>query len=306
MPHIVDVDILLRDLKKEPGRTGIWNFYNPKNLYLTDAQGKAYLEMMGDPRYASKFHDKTETLISEHAAEIASHFSDERVLIVDLGPGYPSKTLPIVDALIKDNKEIEYWAVDVNEYFGNIARDAIKEKGISRSYAKKMLFEDAPDYLEKNKVIFQKLVIIGLTFMNFEPQYILEILKDCVSNKGDVCISAIECLDNNNDIGSLTEGYRSAAATKLLFSPLALLGAEESNADYKVDFINNRIEMGFVLHRVPSRLRKLGVRENDYIITAISYRHKEDDYRKLLSSSFGKNEYFKLGNTILAVSRDRI
>lgn len=53
-------DLLLQDFKPEIGQRGVWNFYNPKNLYLTDPQGKAYLQLMGDKHYSSQFHDKTE------------------------------------------------------------------------------------------------------------------------------------------------------------------------------------------------------------------------------------------------------
>ena len=301
MSDAVDINLLVKDLKRESGRTGVWNFYNPKNLYLTDAQGKAYLELMGDHRYASKFHDKTELLIAQHSEKIAKLILDKNVLIIDLGPGYPSKTFPIVDALLKAGKEIEYWAVDVNEHFGNIAKDAIKEKGVLRSYAKKMLFEDTPEQIVKTGIVSPKLAIIGLTFMNFESQYILKIIKGIVSGKKDACLSAIECQDNA-DINLLTEGYKTSSAKKLVFSPLALLGIDESKVDYKVDFYKQRIETGFVLHQVPLKLKNVGVKENDIIVTAISYRYKEDDYKKLLSSCFSNNEFCKLGNTILAIS----
>ena len=61
---------ILKDFLPEPKRQGVWNFYNPKNLYITDEQIYAYLDLMGEKTYASKFHDKTEILISKNTDSI--------------------------------------------------------------------------------------------------------------------------------------------------------------------------------------------------------------------------------------------
>lgn len=297
----IDKDLLLKDLVPEPNRKGVWNFYNPKNLYLTDLQGELYLKLMGDSRYSSKFHDTTEMLIGKNAERIADHLKSDSVFIIDLGPGYPSKTFPIVDALLKRKKEVTYWAVDVNEHFGNIARDAIAERGVKNSFAKKILFEDTAQAVKKGDLKCPKLVIIGLTFMNFKADAILKIISDCLDGKNDICLSAIECSDNV-DINRLTDGYRTEEAKAFLFVLLSILGCKEEDVKYDVSFNDGRVEMAFVMKHAPQIIKGHGVRDGDRIIMAISYRHTVEFYKKILNSKFSENYFDMSGNTVLALS----
>lgn len=292
---------LLDDIKKDTDRAGVWSLCNPKNLYLTEMQGKAYLELMRLKQYSSKFHDKIEILIKDNIDTLLKQFPGKSLLIIDLGPGFPSKTFPITDAMLKCGKQIEYWAVDVNEYFGNLARDSMLKRGVDCSFAKKMLFEDIPAHLKEVHSSQPRLVIIGPTFMNFDPPHILGILKKCVSRSADACVSAIECADDI-DTSVLTEGYKTDVCRKFTFLPLSLLGVKEEDAAYQVDFCDNKIEMSFILRNIPEKLKQKGVQNGDKIIVAISYRHTEKQYKNLLSHCFGKNSFFKMDSTIVAFS----
>lgn len=291
----------LDDIQKEPGRHGVWNYYNPKNLYLTDEQSKAYLDLMGVETYASKFHDKTTQLIEENVELLIRPFQGLSPLLIDLGPGYPSKTFPIVDAFRKKNSPITYWAVDVSLYFATMAQKAILERGVLNAHAKQMLFEDLADYLRRQKVKDPKLLIIGLTFMNFEPSVIINILKASMSSPRDHCISAIE-YSSGEDHQQFMTGYLTENAKKFLFLSLKSLGLQEGDVSYGVDFMNSRVEMYFTILHVPESLKAKGLKTNDRLIAAISYRHSEEKYKTLLSEAFGRNTYFKNGNTMLAVS----
>jgi len=298
----INAELLLQDIREDPERSGVWNFYNPKNLYLTDSQSKIYLELMGDIRYSSRFHDKTETLIKTNSKKIIDHFNEDSLLIIDLGPGYPSKTFPIIDDLKKQKKEIEYWGVDINQHFANIAKRTMLKRGISHSFSKIISFEVTADALKKSGTNCQKLIIIGLTFMNFEPGYILNILKSCASGEKDVCLTAVECADNAKPL-ILMKPYKTKEVERFLFIPLSFLGVKESEVSYNVEFHAQRIEMFFIFNKVPPLLKEKGIKEGDKIITAISYRYTTKQYQDLLRSRFTKNEFFKLENTVLGISR---
>ncbi|MFH1654898.1 MAG: L-histidine N(alpha)-methyltransferase [Pseudomonadota bacterium] len=292
---------ILEDLVLDPERPGVWNFYNPKNLYLTDSQGKLYLELMGDDRYTSRFHDPAEILIKNNSERLVDYFKDDSILIVDLGPGYPSKTFSIIDTLLARGKSVQYWAIDVNDHFCKIARDAIARRGVEESYAKKMLFENTAEAIRKAGIDYPKLIIIGLTFMNFDSEYILKLLADCASHKSDVCLSAIECI-GDIDVERLMEGYKTNNARKFVFAPLSILGLVDNQVEYAVSFRNQRIETAFTLKRVPPKLKAHGVKDGDKIIAAISYRYTAAQYESLLKTKFEENFIDRLNNTILAIS----
>ena len=289
---------IIKELQQEKKRKGYWNLYNPKNLYITDAQGQAYLDIMDNETYSSSFHDKTHILIEENISAITKNFSKKNIHIVDLGPGYPSKTFPIIDAL--KEKEIEYWAVDGNNYFANISSDAIKKRGVKNCHPKQMLFEDTAKTLNKE---IPKLLILGLTIMNFEPNYILPILKECLTSKNDVSLTSIQFIDEKTNIEEILQGYKSKEAEKFNFLLLELLGFTKEDVKYTPQFANNRVEMCFEIKNVPQPLKETGIKVGDTIITAISYRHTLESFKKILSTYFTHNEIFVKDNTLIAVSR---
>lgn len=68
----------------------------PHLLYLSGDQSQAYLNAMDDDAYSGTFHNATVEIIKNNLARFFPEDWQELSLI-DLGPGYPDKSIPIAD-----------------------------------------------------------------------------------------------------------------------------------------------------------------------------------------------------------------
>lgn len=170
----------------------------PSNLYLADAQVNAYLKLMGNAAYSAVFHNPTRDLIAKNVSRIVKGLRTP-IHIIDLGPGYPDKTFPLLEKL--DTRNCVYIPVDIGKRFLKVAVDAIKKYHI-KSLPQHVLFEDMPKFLTakyfKNASV-RRLVVLGLTFMNYRPTVIVGLLRKMM-RPGDVLV-VVELVVTQDDGG---------------------------------------------------------------------------------------------------------
>jgi hypothetical protein len=115
--------------------------------------------------------------------------------------------------------------------------------------------------------------MIGLTFMNFEPDKILSTLRQ-IGPRGSRFLVASEMITSENTLERILSQYRVDEARKFAFGPLKLAGVAETAVEYDVAFANGRVEFVFRINDdVPKVLSDRGVRIGDRVKTAVSYRY---------------------------------
>ncbi|MCX5783844.1 MAG: L-histidine N(alpha)-methyltransferase, partial [Elusimicrobia bacterium] len=241
-------DETIKYLEKESG-TNKFYLTQPHLLYLSDEQSDDYLKLMANSKYHGKFHAPTLSIVEDNIDSIARHTKNQ-VSLIDLGPGFPDKSLPIIKYLKSKNIATRYYPVDVNEKFLKIASNEMNK------YADEVipihkLFKDCknnipPDIYDNQDI----LVMLGLTFMNFNSLSIINILKEIAKQKGRIIIAA-ELITTEGEIKDILSSYEVKEAEKFAFGPLANLCFKQDEVSYNVSYLNSRVELSFLINKDP-------------------------------------------------------
>ena len=290
----------LRCLKNDsPGR---WLLTDPHLLYLDDQQSEAYLNAMKDQDYSSKFHDSTVQIINAYKEKVLADAGDE-ITLIDLGPGYPDKTLPLVQYCNENGIRVRYIPVDISKQFLDVSVKAMQEI-VDDIQPIHSTFEELPGCIQIDPD-HSCFCMLGLTFMNFESIKILPLLKEIAGNKARVMLAS-ELITDSNPIESILSGYEGLEVQRVAQGPLMNLDMDPRILKYRLDFSDSRVEMGFeLLDEVSGDLKEKGLQKGSHVVTAISYRYTMTELEKLLPRYFSATQHFfsRDQNTVLAVCR---
>jgi hypothetical protein len=284
------IDALMEATETRPAT--LW-LDKPYNLYLTRDQADAYLDAMEQPQYVSAFHDPLLGLIRAKADTLILPVSDH-VAFLDLGPGRPDKSVPLLNALARAAAECEYIPVDINRTFLDIAAAVVGSSGF-RVQPWQTLFEDLHLRLISNTSLdhYQRMIMMGLTFMNYHPDEITALLATLV-RPGDSAIVATELFVSADHS---ERPYRTGAAQRFTFLPLAAIGVPTDAGQYFVRFKRNRVEMGFSMRRSVA-VNGLTIPAGTDVVTAVSYRYTAEQFSALLGNHFKVTLFIDDSNTV--------
>jgi uncharacterized SAM-dependent methyltransferase len=272
----------------------------PYNLYLVKAQSEAYMAMMSSSSYAEPFHDPVKLLLERNCSNIARR-ARPPVDLIDLGPGYPDKTFPFFDFFNFNKISCRYVPVDINREFLRIAVSAAQDRNVEVK-PQNCLFEELPSRI--NDSAFggnSRIVLLGLTFMNYRPNFIKETLSKLI-RPGDQLLVATQLLQDSN-LGQLVDPYLSEPVGKFTSLVLDLLGLKFSSFRYFARFKNHRVEVGFRTVE-PVTIESLPqISEGRDIVVAVSYRYRLEEFIQLLERFFSSVQVFCLKGSAVAVGR---
>ncbi len=112
---------VLSHLRKTDEST--WELTEPHLLYLDDSSATHYLEAMKNDEYSAGFHSETVEVIEKNKESILEGFT--HINLIDLGPGYPDKSLPLAKEF-KSKGTLSYYPVDVSPLYLKVAEEAMK------------------------------------------------------------------------------------------------------------------------------------------------------------------------------------
>jgi uncharacterized SAM-dependent methyltransferase len=273
-----------------PAAPLVLDLSQPYNMYLTPAQAQSYLALMKDDTYRTPFHDPIKNLFGKHTRRILQ-LLDGPLALIDLGPGFPDKTLPLFAYLKQSLIACTYVPVDINRHFLDLAASTAQAEGFG-ALPLNCLFEEIARNLPS--VLSQlgsrsAVVIFGLTFMNYSPERVSRLLTDLGPMVNRVVVAAeLHTLPSPEN---MLLPYKTTAAEDFNFQVLKLLRWNRSDFDYKVRFVDNHIEMGFS-PKVPVPLGGSGhvLTPSTYILTAVSYRYTLRQFHSLLTPLFTEVE----------------
>jgi hypothetical protein len=264
------------------GESVIW-LDRPFNLYLLERQADSYLGLMRSAVYGEGFHATIRTLIEENSAALLAGLRPPLDLI-DLGPGYPDKTLPLLSRMCREGIRGRYVPVDISCRFLNLAAETCCGFGLSVQPLH-LLFEELPARL--GAIGPSRLIIFGVTFMNYEPDIACRLLSQLM-RPGDIALIAVELL-RQGCLESAMAPYRSEEARAFNFIPLDILGIPAASVEYFVQFERGRIEMGFELTR-SVRTQACRLDAGRRIMTSFSCRSTMTELQTLIAFWFSTVE----------------
>jgi uncharacterized SAM-dependent methyltransferase len=266
-----------RFLKKT--KADVWELTSPHVLYLSEEQGRSYASHKDDAEYR-KFHDETVEIVQTNAGQIlgAPHSG---IALIDLGPEYPDKTLPLMIEAWKRGIDLDYIPVDVNEGYVQTAIRAARPYA-TRIFGVNALFDSCAAHIPV-EVTGPRMVFIGLTFMNFNPQDILGVMK-AIAKPGGIVAVASELLTPHNTPQDVLKHYQNQQAYEFALGPMRNLQLDPQKLDFDVRFENRRVEAGFIFRKAAT---DLGISAGQRIIAAVSYRYSRQEFEHILTTTIG-------------------
>jgi len=271
---------------------------NPFNLYLIDRQAEVYLGLMQLSSYGEGFHATIRKVIERNSDSIISKLAAP-LNVIDLGPGYPDKTFPLLERMRTEHLVGCYTPVDISHRFLKLAANACRPFGFPVEPCHS-LFEELPRRFSRESTSSARLVLMGVTFMNYAPERACRLLSNLI-RPGDAAVVAVELL-RDGCLESVIEPYRSDQAKTFNFLPLEIVGVSPDSVTYFVRFERSRIEMGFETLR-PVSIGKVHLRPGQQIVTSFSYRYRIQDLRALLEYHFSKVDVYSDAEESCAVAR---
>jgi len=186
--------------------------------------------------------------------------------------------------------------VDINEDYLKIASRA------AEPFANKVLpindifsncYKKIPDNIN-----FKRFVFIGLTFMNFEPEIILNGMAKIAGEGGSICI-ATELISATNKIEDIEKHYKNSEVEKFSMGPLLNLNVNPDALKFDIRFKNGRIEIGFI---IKSEVKELGFHQGDRFISGVSYRYTAEELSNVLDNTPCKSEIWISGSEKVALA----
>ncbi len=298
---ISKIDTMIR---KDPSDSGSFMLSDSCLLYLSEKQSLAYIEAMGNPTYNSGFHVPLVQIIENNTelitAKILQHGSE--IDFIDLGPGFPDKSMPILRSL-RPLRKVNYIPVDINKNFLSLAAKAV-EPLVTSCTPVQALFNS---YAEHRKIYTNQaanFVMLGLTFMNLEQNSFIEIVRKICCNNTTLLVAAEVNLGSVHQ-KKLHNRYLTPEAASFVAGPLNLANISYIQHSYFVRQRQNRIEMGFVTD-IDQMVGETFVPRGCSIVTALSIRYTIGEMKTLLEELFSDVRliFTPDGQTVMAVCSD--
>ncbi len=268
----------------------VYEFASPASLYITGEQALAYLTATLTKEYQTRLVEPLGQLLKQH---LPAHLHEEAAptVMIDLGPGIPINSLPILKYLTGTHSEFLYVPVDISKVFLTITASFFQDADFE-TIPVNALFEELPERLSQHDRVPRKhrrVINIGLTFNNFPLPAICGILRS-ICREGDRIIAASELVgpEFGDDSDALLAPYRTDHAETFNFLPLQALGLRRTDLAYFARTFHHRIEMGFRAVReltVPSIGR---VSRGTEILTSVSYRYTRGELLAGLRKYFSR------------------
>ena len=260
------------------------------NLYLIEEQADAYLGVMENASYTMSFHNPLLDVIKENCANILLDINDN-IDFIDLGPGYPDKTFPFLQYCNDNQIACKYIPVDINKKFLDISCEAVTKYNLSLAPLN-CTFNEVPKFLNThncNSFNNQRIIQIGLTFMNIRPHEILNLLLEIAKEK-DVIMVATELINNEN-YQSIVDSYLNKNVEELNMLLLDILGLSRAFFKYFARFYSGRVELGLESLEDVEVNDEIVLKKGMKIITAISCRYTLENFMTLIKE-YDKNAVF--------------
>jgi len=260
-------------------KEGFWDFadsllaYGPKSAELYEALQKE------DSSYKENVTSEEHEFLQYIAPSIVEDMGDIENFI-DLGPGTEHKEDYLLKEFEKLDKKPTYIPVDVNEEMLSKATDHVREMGFE---VKPILgtFEDLHEKIKDVEGL--RFVSLGLTYINYKPEEINNILGSLMGENGFAFINTQKA--DENTIETLKHEYMGEGTFGggMFRLQMGLIGLDKS--DYVLEATND-IEVWATIKTPSALLIEKGIKEGDRVLVFRTLRHDPDTLEQVLLKEF--------------------
>jgi len=271
----------------KPLGDNVWDYSDSLLLYLPGAE-ESYEEIQKDENPYNKLVTEPEreylhSIASDIVAELPAYFR-----YIDLGPGTEHKEQFVFDAARRQQKEFTYAPVDISEKFLKLSTEYAEQQGIT-THPVRLPFEDLIQKIDRASV--PNFVSIGLTYSNYDPVTILELLK-CLADKNGFAFINAQIRDRV-DMKELESVYNNDAQG-MVIPKLTLLGLD-IDRDVESITTDNGIRFWCTLRRSTPQLEQMGITQGARLMVFQSLRPTREEFEKDIAKVYESYSLFDTG-----------
>lgn len=255
---------------------GIWDYSDSLLLY-TQSGAEIYEELQETD---SPYYNLVTKPEREYLEVIAKNIADilpDNFEYIDLGPGTEHKEQFLFNELKKRNKKFIYYPVDISDQYLDLAEARARNQNIEVRKVKSS-FEELPEVLGKHNL--PRFISIGLTFSNYQPKEILNLLKKIAGDNSYIFLNSQ--MRDRVDMNELQKVYQDDAV-HLVDEKVKLIGLDP-DTDISPRIADQGFHVWTKVIKNNSELEKLGVRVGDKIMVFQSLRYTKESLEEELKS----------------------
>jgi uncharacterized SAM-dependent methyltransferase len=302
----------LKEKLQEP-RKVVRTFYFDKSetWYLDDKQVDDYKSLYDGGDYTKGMLLPEKELIEHEIMLTMDRIMPAEFTFLDLGPGTADKSKILLAHAIKHCPwtRVNYVAIDISKKMlssalVNIAELGIPVQGYIADFAtdalKHIRISVAGGNLVENNEIRPAFIYLGPTFMNYEPDFILNHMSKAMYNEDRIYLSA----QKTYDIEEIVKQYSGAGYLDMTRPMIRAMKINDEEINFKTD-IKARFNRGaiecYMVAKKDSELKKRGILPGDEIVFITSRKYDAGSFKEHLwpyfegehlGGSFFQNEKF--------------
>jgi hypothetical protein len=274
---------------------GLWD-YSDSALFWTDDVVKEYEEAQKgeEDEYKKKVTD-AETLYLKHVvSDIVSELPNE-INYIDLGPGTENKQDVFLKEMIDGGKDIIYTPVDINKRILDVVEQHVSSFGlpIHKVHAS---FEDMEEKIGKENM--PRFLSLGLTFLNFKVEDLLDIFKKVINKNGSIFINT-QPREKVKDFDKLVEAYSGPHLMSIYNSKLKLIGLSVDENVGSIE-VTDEVKVYFNVKNPTPEAESRGISSGDKLFLFQSMRYPLEELKSKLEKDFDC-KYFDTDDEYVAV-----
>jgi len=268
-----------------------WDYSDSLLLYIPGTE-KEYEAMQEIDTTYHEMVTKPERTYLEHIAPEVADELPEHFDYIDLGPGTEHKEQFVFDAAKTKGKTFIYTPVDISERFLKLSSEYATQQGLE-VHPQQVPFEELASLL--GPVMAQRFVSLGLTYSNYNPAYILSLLRQTAGAGGSFFINAQ--IRDRVDMEKIRKTYGEDMYS-ITNSKLELLGLD-AKADVESVETDDSIRSWCTLKRSTPELEARGIMPGARLLMFQSLRYTKDALEKNLGLHCPDYTLFDTGETFI-------
>ncbi|MFZ2151614.1 MAG: L-histidine N(alpha)-methyltransferase [Minisyncoccia bacterium] len=269
-----------------------WDYSDSLLLYMPSGVVEYEAVQNTDTPYHRLVTAPEHEYLQQVASDIVSELPDVFDYI-DLGPGAEHKEQFFFDACKAQGKTFTYFPVDISEHFLNLAQTYAEAQNIETKTLKGS-FEELPDVLGVSQK--PRFVSLGLTFSNYNPAHITNLLKQIAGKNGFIFINAQ--MRDRTDMLQLRAIYEQAVSP-LCLDKLQLLGLT-IDKHVSVPFVDENNQAWCYVLEMSTQLEQLGIKKGDKILLFQSLRYTPETLETNIKESEATYKMYDIGSSFIA------
>lgn len=272
---------------------GYWDFYDSVLLYLPFFV-QEYVDLQEKETPYAKLVTRPESMYLQTIAERLCADLPDNFDYIDLGPGTEHKEQYFFDACKKLGRTFRYIPVDISERYLELASEYAKAQGYE-THPVLAPFDACAALLPQTSV--PRFVSLGLTYGNYDPEYMIPLLRTIAGEKGSAFIETQ--LPERVDMQAVQELYNPNIGMHGLSHQLRLIGLEPERDAIALP-VNDGIRLWYEVVNVTPKLAELGMKSGDRILVFQSLRYSKDRFETMLKSAEVSYSLYDADKTFLA------